>query len=136
MKKVTVIEGYTELGKPVYGYYYIDAEFVTVGQYKAFLESSGYRPKYKMNWGDVYSSSPTDDDPMVNLSWKEVQAYIKWVGKRLPSSLEEEEQERGENEISTWREDSYSEKEEEDRGLPVHVIDHLYICITIQSAPD
>jgi len=113
MKKVMVIEDYTELGKPIYRYYYTDAEYITVGQYKAFMEASGYRPKNKMNWESVYSFSPTDDDPMVNLSWKEVQACLKWVGKRLPSSSEG--QERDENEISTWREDSYSGKEAKER---------------------
>ena len=121
MEKVTVIEDYTELGNPIYRYYYTDAEYVSVGQYKAFMEASGYRPKEKMNWENIYKEAPTDDDPMTYLSWNEVQAYIKWVGKRLPSSSEE--QERGG--ISTWREDSYSEKEEEvriqtweDVGLP------------------
>ena len=84
MKKVTVIEDYTELGNPIYRYYYADAEYVSVGQYKVFIEASGFRPKEKMNWENIYKKAPTDDDPMTNLSWNEVQAYVKWVGKKLP----------------------------------------------------
>ena len=84
MEKVTVIEDYTELGNPIYRYYYTDAEYVSVGQYKAFMEASGYRPKEKMNWENIYKEAPTDDDPMTYLSWNEVQAYVKWEGKKLP----------------------------------------------------
>ena len=100
MKKVTVIEDYTELGKPIYRYYYTDAEYVTVGQYKAFMEASRYRPKEKMNWKKIYKKAPTDDDLMTYLSWNEVQAYIKWVGKKLPKG-------QGNSE---WYEDAYNKK--------------------------
>ena len=38
---------------------------------------------------------PTDDDPMTNLSWNEVQAYLKWAGKRLPTEKERESKRAG-----------------------------------------
>ena len=111
MVKVPVIIDYTEFGEPIHKYYYKDVTLVTVGQYKAFLKDSGFKPKRKMYWKDIYKISPTDDQPMNNVSWKEVQAYLKWVVKRLPLDSSEEKEET-DNKIRAWREDYYSEYKE------------------------
>ena len=72
--------------------FYMDVHEVTVGQFKLFLEDSGY--DYG-NWDGVAKYSPTDDHPMVNVSWHDVTAYAKWAGKRLSTEAEWEYAARG-----------------------------------------
>ena len=73
--------------------FYMDKYEVTVGQFKKFVEKSGYA--YQGNWNNVAQYSPGDDYPMVNVNWNDATAYAKWVGKRLPTEAEWEYAARG-----------------------------------------
>ena len=75
--------------------FFMDVFEVTVGQFKKFLKSSGYRPAEPFNWNTVYKRLPTDKHPMIYVSWHDATAYAKWVGKRLPTEVEWEFATRG-----------------------------------------
>ena len=68
--------------------FYMDAYEVTVGQFKKFLKSSGYKPDMPINWSQVYRASPKDKHPMIIVSWHDATAYAKWASKRLPTEME------------------------------------------------
>ena len=72
--------------------FYIDIYEVTVGQFKRFVNQSGY--SYK-RWNEVARYSPADDYPMVYIDWNDATAYAKWAGKRLPTEGEWEYAARG-----------------------------------------
>ena len=72
--------------------FYMDANEVTVGQFKKFIKQSEYEFYY---WYKVAKYSPADDYPMVFVNWNEATAYAKWAGKRLPTGWEWEWAARG-----------------------------------------
>ncbi|GEM_PF-1058112 len=72
--------------------YYIDEHEVTVGQYREFVEKTGHR---KPPWQTVKKISPTENHPMVGVSWHDAMAYALWAGKRLPTEAEWEKAARG-----------------------------------------
>ena len=68
--------------------FYMDAHEVTVGQFKKFLKSSGYKPDIAINWNNVYKYSPAEKHPMIFIDWYDATAYSKWAVKRLPTEVE------------------------------------------------
>mgnify|MGYP001163970030 CR=1 FL=1 len=95
MVRIPMISGYTEVDDPIYQDFYMDVTEVTVGQFKKFLKSSGYKPAEPIDWNKVYKYSPTDKHPMIYVTWHDATAYAKWVGKRLPTEKEWEYAARG-----------------------------------------
>jgi len=82
--------------KPVHTVYldafYIDKYEVTVGQYKKFIQATGHQAP---NWSSVSNNSPTDNHPMIYVSWHDAAAYAQWAGKRLPTEAQWEKAARG-----------------------------------------
>ena len=89
-------EDANERKKPVFTVYldafYIDKYEVTVGQYKQFIQATGHPAP---DWGEVSQYSPTDQHPIVFVSWYDAMTYAKWVGKRLPTQAEWEKAAQG-----------------------------------------
>jgi len=72
--------------------YYIDKYPVTYGQYKRFVEETGYSGEG--NWMKYYSPDKANY-PVVEVSWNDARAYTKWAGKTLPTEAEWEKAARG-----------------------------------------
>jgi len=72
--------------------FYMDKYEVTVGQYKKFINATGHSAP---DWSNVSKYSPTDNHPIVYVSWNDAQKYAKWAGKRLPTEAEWEKAARG-----------------------------------------
>ncbi|PYQ32578.1 MAG: hypothetical protein DMF55_12985 [Acidobacteria bacterium] len=71
----------------------MDKTPVSFGQYKRFLEASGWPlPPDDPYWGIL------DDHPAVFVTREESRAYCEWVGGRLPTEAEREKAARGRDE--------------------------------------
>ena len=86
-----------ERSRPVHtvtlGSLYMDGHEVTVGQFKRFIQQSGY--SYEGNSDRVAEYSPGDEYPMMMGSWDDATAYAQWAGKKLPTEAEWEHAARG-----------------------------------------
>ena len=72
--------------------FYMDVNEVTVGQFKQFVEESGYAYN---RWQEVAKYSPISGHPMIYVTWDDAMAYANWAGKRLPTEAEWEYAARG-----------------------------------------
>jgi formylglycine-generating enzyme len=61
--------------------FYMDKYEVTVLDYLKFCQATNRRPTQQPRWNK-------DDHPVINVSWKDANAYAKWKGKRLPTEAE------------------------------------------------
>lgn len=102
---------------------------VTVAEFRAFVRASGYVPdsvrlggasvyderngrmqtRPGATWQDDYAGQPAkDDDPVVNISWNDANAYAEWLSKRtgkhyrLPTEAEFEYAERAGTTTPYW----------------------------------
>ena len=70
----------------------IDETPVTNGQFKLFLDESGYKPRFSENflkhWENGKIPNGKEDHPVVYVCLEDARAYAKWANKRLPREEE------------------------------------------------
>ena len=85
-------EEWMERSRPVHTVqldaFYIDVHEVTVGQFREFVDQSGYEYEYGGSWDEIAQYSPGDEYPMIKVNWNDAVSYCKWAGKRLPTEAE------------------------------------------------
>ncbi|WP_455217744.1 formylglycine-generating enzyme family protein, partial [Kaarinaea lacus] len=111
--------------------FYLGLTEVTVGQFRQFVEATGYqtdaerntgsflrditeenapwRLRKDVNWRMDHEGKPSNDkNPVVHVSWNDAQAYLAWLSKetgneyRLPSEAELEYSNRAGSEGLYW----------------------------------
>lgn len=74
------------------GSFLMDQFPVTNGQFREFLEVSGYQPadtaNFLKHWTGGAIPKGQEQFPVVYISYEDAQAYAAWAGKRLPSEIE------------------------------------------------
>ena len=73
--------------------FYIDKYEVSNARYRAFTDSTGYFQPPALSWDPDYFAKGSL--PVINVSWRDAQAFCVAAGKRLPSEAEWEKAARG-----------------------------------------
>ena len=73
--------------------FYIDKYEVSNARYRAFTDSTGYFQPPAPSWDADYFAKGSF--PVLNVSWRDAQAFCVAAGKRLPSEAEWEKAARG-----------------------------------------
>jgi len=72
--------------------FYMDKYPVTNRQFRKFMDETSYSPLDTVNflkqWIKGQIKKGEEDFPVVNVSYEDAQAYVKWAGKRLPTEAE------------------------------------------------
>jgi len=72
--------------------FYIDIHEVTNKQYKEFLDATGYKPKWPMNflkhWKNGKIPKGKENYPVVYVDYWDAKAYAEWAGKKLPTEAQ------------------------------------------------
>jgi len=66
--------------------FYIDTDEVSNAQYQQFVNATGHRPPE--HWVDGHYSEGEARKPVVNISYRDAEAFATWSGKRLPKKEE------------------------------------------------
>jgi len=73
--------------------FYIDVNLVTNRAYHTYMRATG--AEAPRHWVDQDIPDGQENQPVVNLTWQEAEAYAKWTRKRLPTVAEWEKAARG-----------------------------------------
>lgn len=102
----------------------------TVGQYRRFVQATGYRSQAEREgggsvyeagwtrkpgwtWATPFGAPASDDEPAVHLDYHEAQAFCRWAGGRLPTDAE-------------WTRAAYTEMRRAPPAPFVAGVDHPY----------
>jgi formylglycine-generating enzyme required for sulfatase activity len=107
--------------------YYIYKNPVTVAQYRAFEEATGYARTPPSHFHG------TDEHPKVDVTWYNAEAYCKWAGVSLPTEAQWEKAARGtDGRLYPWGNDWNGDACEHHRlvesgpaGIPVRIGSYL-----------
>lgn len=83
--------------------FYIDRTEVTVEQFKAFVNATGYKTTGEQKGDPIqytwraFDSAERFNHPVNWISWDDANTYCQWAGKRLPNEAEWEKAARGED---------------------------------------